>query len=352
MNKKLPTEQNYMWSGCEPDLSGELCKKFIIPPFSVLDAKQGYWQERKRQWLALGIQSELGRGEPPMLADSPMPLDRAKSLARSNGQDLMKGENVNFRQEADRASNLTGAPKKPDWAVGTGTENMAPGTSIFDPVLCEIMYRWFCPDNARILDPFAGGSVRGVVANYLGHKYTGIELSTAQVVANIEQGHKILPDNQPNWIEGDSRGLAGLVDGQFDFVFSCPPYYNLEVYSDNKQDLSTLPSYVKFIESYYQIIGQAVRMLKPNRFACFVVGDIRDKAGFYRNFVSDTIVGFQNAGATLYNEMILVTAIGSLPIRISKQFNGGRKIGKTHQNVLVFYKGNPKEIKKHFGRLE
>lgn len=40
-----------------------LAERFIVPPFSVLDARQGYWQERKRAWLALGIQSELGRGE-------------------------------------------------------------------------------------------------------------------------------------------------------------------------------------------------------------------------------------------------------------------------------------------------
>lgn len=39
-----------------------LSNRFIVPPFSVLDARQGYWQERKREWLALGIQSELGRG--------------------------------------------------------------------------------------------------------------------------------------------------------------------------------------------------------------------------------------------------------------------------------------------------
>lgn len=27
----------------------------------TMDARQGYWQERKRAWLALGIRSELGR---------------------------------------------------------------------------------------------------------------------------------------------------------------------------------------------------------------------------------------------------------------------------------------------------
>jgi hypothetical protein len=39
-----------------------LADRFGVPPFSVLDARQGYWQARKRTWLAYGIQSELGRG--------------------------------------------------------------------------------------------------------------------------------------------------------------------------------------------------------------------------------------------------------------------------------------------------
>ena len=40
-----------------------LTDRFGVAPFSVLRAAEGWWQERKRQWLALGIQSELGRGE-------------------------------------------------------------------------------------------------------------------------------------------------------------------------------------------------------------------------------------------------------------------------------------------------
>jgi len=41
-----------------------------------------------------------------------------------------------------------------------------------------------------------------------------------------------------------------------------------------------------------------------------------------------------------------------LPVRVTKQFQAGRKIGKTHQNILVFYKGDPKKIKKEFGLVE
>src|SRR5271154_2766551 len=51
------------------------------------------------------------------------------------------------------------------------------GTSVFDPVLCEIVYRWFCPYGGLVLDPFAGGSVRGIVASKCGRRYIGMDLS-------------------------------------------------------------------------------------------------------------------------------------------------------------------------------
>jgi hypothetical protein len=72
----------------------------------------------------------------------------------------------------------------------------------------------------------------------------------------------------------------------------------------------------------------------------------------YRNFVSDTIAAFEAAGAELYNEAILVTQLGSLPIRVGKQFESGRKLGKTHQNVLVFVKGDPRKATAACGEVE
>lgn len=43
--------------------SSKLGEDFLIPPFSVLSAREGWRQERKRAWLSIGIESELGRGE-------------------------------------------------------------------------------------------------------------------------------------------------------------------------------------------------------------------------------------------------------------------------------------------------
>jgi len=42
--------------------AGSLAGRFLIPPFSVLNAREGWWQDRKRAWIALGIKSEEGRG--------------------------------------------------------------------------------------------------------------------------------------------------------------------------------------------------------------------------------------------------------------------------------------------------
>lgn len=117
------------------------------------------------------------------------------------------------------------------------------------------------------------------------------------------------------------------------------------MYSDDPNDLSTM-SYDEFRDIYYKIIASCVRMLNNNRFAAFVVGDVRDKNGNYRNFVSHTIEAFELAGANLYNRAILVTAVGSLPVRITRQFKAARKLGSTHQDVLIFIKGDPREATK------
>jgi hypothetical protein len=226
------------------------------------------------------------------------------------------------------------------------------GTSIFDPVLCELAYRWFCPPGGLVLDPFAGGSVRGIVASKLGRRYVGMDLRPEQVIANKEQADAICGDPMPKWIIGDSRDISVLAENVVaDFVFSCPPYADLEVYSDNPRDLSTL-EYDEFRKAYAAIIAATCAMLRDDRFACFVVGDVRDRKGFYRNFPAHTIEAFEAAGLRLYNEAILITAAGSLPIRAGKQFVATRKLGKTHQQVYVFCKGDPRKATEAVGEIE
>jgi hypothetical protein len=72
---------------------------------------------------------------------------------------------------------------------------IAPNSSIFDPVLAELAYRWWCPLGGTILDPFAGGSVRGIVAAKVGRQYVGGELRSEQVEANIKQANEIIKED-------------------------------------------------------------------------------------------------------------------------------------------------------------
>lgn len=278
-----------------------------------------------------------------------MPPKNKKEYARCFGQDLMRGEHTVGENltwvKGNRAGKLDEVSGK---ILAAQTQS---GTSIFDPVLCELAYRWFSPVGGLILDPFAGGSVRGIVAAKLGRKYTGIDVRAEQVEANRDQARELTPDAPPTWVLGDSRDVASLSPGAYDFIFSCPPYGDLEVYSDEPGDISTL-GHEAFIEAYRAIIAASIGLLVDDRFACFVVGDYRDKKGFYRNFVSETISAFEAAGAKLYNEAILVTALGSLPIRAGKSFSSGRKLGKTHQNVLVFVKGDWKQASKACGEVD
>ena len=119
-----------------------LQERFLAPPFSIIDTRQKYWQDRKREWKEFGIKSDEGRAE-----------------------NLLGGGLLKLAQK-------------------TGSDKTLTGTSIFDPALCETMYKWFNIDGGKIFDPFAGGSVRGIVATKLGYDYTGIDLSTKQIEAN------------------------------------------------------------------------------------------------------------------------------------------------------------------------
>ncbi|MEO7178368.1 MAG: DNA methyltransferase, partial [Allosphingosinicella sp.] len=239
--------------------------------------------------------------------------------------------------------------------VSVAIQETASGTSIFDPVLCEIAYRWFSPPSGLVLDPFAGGSVRGIVAAKLGRAYVGIDLSGRQLEANRRQAEQLLgpEDPAPRWIEGDSRELGSLPGSavEADLIFSCPPYADLEVYSDNPLDLSTMP-WAEFRVAYRECIANACERLRSDRFACFVVGEVRDRRGNYIDFVGETVQAFRDAGLEFYNEAILITAAGSLPIRAGKQFSASRKLGKTHQNILVFLKGNAKKAVAACGPVE
>lgn len=313
-----------------------LADKFGILPFSVLDTRKGRWLDRRRIWIGMGLKSEIGRDENLAFSktcQSPAFYENKNKLRAILGREPSSDEVLKYCEDKGM--------------------KMQRGTSIFDPVLCELMYRWFNIPNGVVIDPFAGGSVRGVVASKLGMKYNGCDLRQEQINSNYENANEILSENDPmpNWVCGDSMLIDEHLKGiKADMIMTCPPYADLEVYSDDPKDLSTM-GYNQFLECYRTIIKKTAEMLKPNRFAVFVVGEVRGKDGYYYNFVGDTIKAVIDAGLKYYNEVVLVNSTLTLPNRIAKYMDY-RKIGKHHQNVIVFYKPGQCKIKDEFPPID
>ena len=279
---------------------GALQERFVVPPFSVLDTRQGYWQDRKKAWL-----------------------ERTGNLSESRD-----GEFGTVSGNQDSLFN----------SINGGTSN-------FDPVLAECLMTWFCPAGGRILDPFGGEQTKGVVAGELGLQYSAVEIRPEQVDINraATAGY-----DGVKYFCGDSNKISELITERgFDLCFTSPPYYDLEVYS--KTDLSALGTYEEFMAQYENIFRQCVDMLAEDAFLAIKICEIRDKkTGVYRNFVGDNIALFKRLGLKYYNEVILLNAIGTAAVRANKSMQS-RKLVKVHQNILVFYKG---DIKRAVARLQ
>ena len=293
------------------DYTGEhrmLQDDFVIPPFSVLDTRQGYWRNRAQAWEKItGNLSE--------------------SRSNSDGKGMFT---------------RGGTTNKLMMSVSGATSN-------FDPVLAEVMYRWFCPKGGKILDPFGGEQTKGVVAGVLGYRYKAVELRQEQVDIDVEATKAY---SGIEYVCGDSANLDTLIDeDDFDMCFTSPPYYDLEIYSDDEGDMSAFGTYDEFMALYEAIFSKCYAKMADGSFLVIKVGEIRDDSGKYRGFVPDTVAAMQRIGFAFYNEMILVNAIATAAVRARRSM-ATRKVVKTHQNVLVFYKGDLKKIKEKFPKLE
>ena len=277
---------------------GMLAKKFGAPPFSVLFGCSAAWMQRKKAWRTL---------------------------------------------ICDKGESRKGALTEGDvWARYNN------GVSLLDPVLAELVCRWFVPEGGSAFDCFAGDSVFGYVAAKLGHSFTGIELREEQVAYNSARVDGMCA----RYICDDGQNVAKHIPAESqDLLFSCPPYYDLEVYSDKPNDASNQETYADFLGILRNAFTAALGCLKPNRFAVVVVGDVRDKRGFYYDFPGDIRRMFIENGARLYNDIVLVDTFGTAVVRANGSMRN-RKVVKIHQNVLVFYKGDPKRIKGEFAEIE
>lgn len=277
------------------------------------------------------------------------------NLDNVSTQKNLFGEEIKQLSMRDRIGFLPLSIWKPDWTIvkrlkglvgDTGqtrelkNNNVAglPGfnnsASIFNPHLAQMILSAYCPSKAKIYDAFGGGGTRGFIATAMGHDYTGVELRQDEV-DRIKQ-RQVELNSYFNIVCCDSTKYE-IEPYAYDFSYTCPPYYNLEVYSDSEEDLSNAGTYEDFLNMLEESLNINYRGMKDNSLSVWVVGNFRDKKGNLTHFNGDLARLGKKVGFKLHDEIIFWGASGNASQRCG-QFEANRKIVRVHESLIIFKK--------------
>jgi hypothetical protein len=226
--------------------------------------------------------------------------------------------------------------------------------SVLDPVSCEVVLRFFMPqDGRRIYNPFGGGVQFGFVSGAYGYEYVASEIRQNQCDCN----NAICADFPGvRWIKSDSSTYEP--DGMFDMAFTCPPYYRVEKYVDYDGqppdgEINSLRSYEDFRGALFAGYDIAIRHLNKNCFFAVMLGDSRGPHGGYYGAEAETELFFKERGLLIYNKIVYLESEFTRLAQAKKTLNH-RKFPKREQKVIIAFNGKQDAIKESYapvGRL-
>ena len=128
-------------------------------------------------------------------------------------------------------------------------------------IIAAVLKRYSTLEDGLIFDPMAGSGTFIDVAKAVGYS----------------DGQIIVRDIKPvrDDIEAGDAAKTGLPDESIDFIFAHFPYWKMIEYSDDKEDLSTLPI-ERFLLKSERIMAEMQRILRPGRFFVLMIGNIRE----------------------------------------------------------------------------
>ena len=217
--------------------------------------------------------------------------------------------------------------------------------SEFNPSIAERVVKYWSKEGELIVDPFAGRSTRAVVSIALSRDYEGYEISRfayEMLLSRINQKQGTLFGTWGKakiWL-ADGCLMKFTGDSSADLIFTCPPYWNIEKYESSPEQLSDCKTYEEFLERLNIAMLNSYRVLKPDHFAIWVVGDFR-KDGFKCLHKDMIELGLRNG---LYLWDIIIEKLDSALTwaQIPKCFQH-QYTSKEHQYILVFKKVARKE---------
>lgn len=288
-------------------------RKFGIVPLSILRLHRGALSGRMFQY-----QTEL------------------------RGRSVSAKSEVNIGAISDDATRQRAIERKNMGIVGGGSvldrkkNGSRIAASIMPAELVEFFVKYYAKPGDVYLDPFMGQGVQMQVAKLMGLHYYGYDLST-EFFAYIQAVRSKIDDGATtiDITHGDSKLPVNIPDGIGDFSFHSPPYWDIEFYGTEDEQLGYNHSYAEFIDGMECVARAWLPKFKSGAWHVVNVNDFR-KDGRYYAYHSDTIALFHRAGWILHDTWIIDGLVGGLPKAFAVDFNMKRIAPKVHEYALVF----------------
>lgn len=133
------------------------------------------------------------------------------------------------------------------------------GVSNFRPIIAKYIYNKYLAGeiNPVIYDFSAGWGARCLAAMSLRFSYIGVDPLTSDNINNMIKFYKehfYIPGDQICYgLCSQDKVLYEILPDNIDLAFSCPPYFNLEVYSkDATQSYNQYSNYNDWLEYYWR----------------------------------------------------------------------------------------------------
>jgi DNA modification methylase len=217
--------------------------------------------------------------------------------------------------------------------------------SMFPQNVGRILVDIYCPEHGIVYDPFAGHNSRMELVYKTGRNYTGVDLSKHFMEANkkareylYRKSRKSLIRKQRNKIRliRGSSAKVKLPDSYADMTITSPPYWDIEYYGSEKQQLGKAKTYQEFLDKLRPHIEENYRILKDDTFCIWVVNDFRREKIYYA-FHIDLYNMFIESGFEPFHIYIMDYGSGFTSMFV-QQIMKYKTFGKRHEYVMLFKK--------------
>lgn len=201
--------------------------------------------------------------------------------------------------------------------------------------LVEFFCRYYGKEGQTYLDPFMGHGIRMQVAKICGMHYVGRDASK-KFVRFIDAVAKKIDDGKTTIDAkfGDSRCPVGIAKKSGDFCFTSPPYWDIEFYGDEREQLGNGKTYGEFLAGMQQVATSWLPLFKSGAWVVFNINDFRRDGRFYA-YHNDLIDCFTAVGYVLHDIWIVEGLVGGMPKAFAVDFNLKLIAPKVHEYCVV-----------------